>query len=216
VEGPLGARFFGSTRGRIVTLLRPASRTVDELAATLGLTDNAVRSHLAVLERDGVVRQEGVSRGAGKPAALYALAAAGEQLFPKPYAPVLGLLLDSLTHQLPSGQVEDICRDAGRRLVASVRRGAPAYGSLADRIAEARAALNSLGGLVEVERQGGDTVLSGSCCPLSLVATAHPELCLLAESFVAGMVGVPVKEQCDRSDPPRCTFRISPAGAVPS
>jgi predicted ArsR family transcriptional regulator len=46
-------RFFASTRGRIVTLLRRSSHTVEELAQALDLTDNAVRAHLATLERDG-------------------------------------------------------------------------------------------------------------------------------------------------------------------
>ena len=48
-------RFLSSTRGRLVTLLRRSARTVDELAHELGLTDNAVRAHLATLERDGLV-----------------------------------------------------------------------------------------------------------------------------------------------------------------
>ncbi len=61
------SRFFASTRGKIVTLLRRASRTVDELAQALDLTDNAVRAHLATLERDGFVQQRGERRGSGKP-----------------------------------------------------------------------------------------------------------------------------------------------------
>ncbi|HET8631769.1 MAG TPA: ArsR family transcriptional regulator, partial [Thermomicrobiales bacterium] len=78
-------RFFGSTRGRVLALLRRASRTVDELARALGLTDNAVRAHLATLERDGLVRQEGLRRGAGKPAYAYDLTPAAERLFPSAY-----------------------------------------------------------------------------------------------------------------------------------
>ena len=42
-------RFFSSTRGRVVSLLRGGSRTVDELAGELELTDNAIRAHLAHL-----------------------------------------------------------------------------------------------------------------------------------------------------------------------
>ena len=45
-------RFFSSTRGRILTLLRREKRTVEDLAGELTLTDNAVRAHLATLERD--------------------------------------------------------------------------------------------------------------------------------------------------------------------
>src|SRR5215471_5815189 len=58
-------RFFTSTRGKIVTLLRRESQTVEELARALDLTDNAVRAHLMVLERDGLVRQRGSRRGGG-------------------------------------------------------------------------------------------------------------------------------------------------------
>ena len=55
-------RFLTSTRGRLIALLRRDTRTVDDLASALNLTDNAVRAHLAALERDGIVRQCGVRR----------------------------------------------------------------------------------------------------------------------------------------------------------
>ena len=69
-------RFFESTRGQIITLLRRSDLTVEELARALGLTDNGVRAHLTILERDGIVRQRGSVRrssGGGKPAYIYEL-----------------------------------------------------------------------------------------------------------------------------------------------
>ena len=77
-RGSLGThrdeRFFASTRGQVVTLLRRSARTVEDLARALGLTDNGVRAHLAALERDGIVRQRGaVRRGSGKSAYVYGL-----------------------------------------------------------------------------------------------------------------------------------------------
>src|SRR5256885_16995615 len=86
-------RFFASTRGRIVMLLRRDSRTVDELAQALNLTDNAVRAHLATLERDGFVRQLGERRRSGKPAYIYELSPDAEQLFPQAYGTVILTLL---------------------------------------------------------------------------------------------------------------------------
>ena len=56
-------RFFSTTRGRVVQLLRRASRTVEELARALELTDNAVRAHLATLERDGLCGRAGCGAG---------------------------------------------------------------------------------------------------------------------------------------------------------
>src|SRR5438067_5319394 len=111
-------RFFESTRGRIIMLLRRASRTVEELAQALELTDNAVRAHLATRERDGLVRQRGARRGSGKPAFVYELTPETEQLFPKAYGPVLRELLNVLNDQLPPDEVEAFLRLVGRRIAA--------------------------------------------------------------------------------------------------
>jgi len=112
-------RFFESTRGQIVTLLRRSGRTVEELARALGLTDNGVRAHLAVRERDRVVRQRGtVGRGSGggKPAYVYGLTSEAEDLFPNAYEPALGRLLDVLAERLGPEESEELLRLVGRRL----------------------------------------------------------------------------------------------------
>ena len=66
-------RLFKSTRGKILDLLRTRDRTVNELAGELRLTDNAVRAHLASLERDRLVIQSGMKRGIRKPHTTYGL-----------------------------------------------------------------------------------------------------------------------------------------------
>ena len=78
-------QFWASTRGQILVLLRRGTETVNDLAAALGLTDNAVRAHLTALERDGLARRSGTRRGSRKPTVTYALSAEAEQLFPKEY-----------------------------------------------------------------------------------------------------------------------------------
>src|SRR5918998_6021334 len=114
-------RFFDGTRGRIVALLRRASRTVNELAEALELTDNAVRAHLSTLERDGIVTQVGVRRGTRKPNNAYDLTREAEGLFPKAYAPVLEQLLDVLGERLSGEQQESVLREVGHRLAAPHR-----------------------------------------------------------------------------------------------
>src|SRR5215472_16860011 len=113
---PGNPRFWATTRGQLILLLRRASRTVEELAQTLHLTDNAVRAHLATLERDGLVEQQGVRRGAGKPAFVYALTPEAERLFPKAYEPVLQQLLDVLEEHHTPEQVKELLRTTGRHL----------------------------------------------------------------------------------------------------
>jgi predicted ArsR family transcriptional regulator len=190
-------KFFESTRGRMVTLLRRSGRTVEELARALGLTDNGIRAHLAVLERDGIVRQRGSVRrgsGGGKPAYVYELTLEAEDLFPKAYEPTLRRLLDVLDERLGPEESEALLRSVGRRLVEG--KTVPTHGTRA-RLEEAVGVLDELGGLAELEEQDGILVIQGYSCPLAAVTPDHPEACRLAESLVAEVEGVPVHERCD-------------------
>src|SRR5262245_18250067 len=115
-NSPINRRFLESTRGQIVRLLRTGARTVDELAAELELTDNAVRPHLATLERDGMIRSTGVRRGGvGKPAVLFELHPDAEAALSRAYAPVLAALLEVLDETLHEEEAKNVLREVGRR-----------------------------------------------------------------------------------------------------
>jgi predicted ArsR family transcriptional regulator len=198
-------RFFTSTRGRIVTLLRRASRTVDELAQALNLTDNAVRAHLATLERDGYVQQVGERRGSGKPSFIYVLSPEAEQLFPRAYGQVLRQLLEVLGGEMSTEEVEDLMRRTGR--CVAEQHPLP-HGDLQSRLLVAVNVLNELGGLAELEERNGAYYIQGYSCPLAAVVPGHPEVCHLTESLLSELVGRPVKEYCDGNEPARCCFSI--------
>ena len=201
-------RFLASTRGRLIALLRRDVRTVDELAAQLELTDNAVRAHLTTLERDGLVRQCGVRRsgGVGKPAASYNLTPEAEQLFPRPYAAALDGMLAALGERLEPEQVEVILRESGRRLAA--QRGAPPDDSqpLRPRLEAAADAINQFGGLAEVEERAGELSVCGYSCVLEALTPSHPEVCRLAAAFVSEVAGTPMRDCCERDGAARCRF----------
>jgi predicted ArsR family transcriptional regulator len=213
-------RFFESTRGRVVTLLRRAGFTVDELARELDLTNNGVRAHLATLERDGIVRQSGVVRresGGGKPAYLYELTPEAEDLFPKAYEPVLYRLLAVLREQLESDESEALLRAVGRLMaegyVVPTDGAVPSDGARA-RLEAAAEVLNELGGLAELEAQDGEYVIRGYSCPLSGLAQEHPEVCRMVETLITELAGVPVYEHCDRGERPRCCLEVATLDAT--
>jgi predicted ArsR family transcriptional regulator len=185
---------------------------VEDLARALDLTDNGVRAHLAVLERDGIVRQRGSVRrssGGGKPAYVYELTQEGEDLFPKAYEPTLRGLLDVLADQLGPEESEALLRLVGRRLAGE--HSTRADGAHA-RLEAAVEVLNELGGLAELEERDGAVVIRGYSCPLAGVTPDHPEVCRMAETLIAEVAGVSVYEQCDRGERPRCCFEIASAG----
>jgi predicted ArsR family transcriptional regulator len=201
--GRWNQRFFASTRGRIVALLRRATGTVDDLARALGLTDNAVRAHLTTLERDGLVEQRGARRGTSKPSTEYGLTPAADGLFPKAYAPVLGHILNALRRSESPEKVEAVLRDAGHRIAAAYDPDATAIEA---RAAVAVEVLNDLGGLAEYTVVDGAVTIRGYNCPLAAVTAEHPEVCRLAETLVSDLVGVPMHEACVRDGQPRCIF----------
>jgi predicted ArsR family transcriptional regulator len=199
-------RFFASTRGRIVLLLRRASRTVEELAQELDLTDNAVRAHLATLERDGLVQPRGARRGSSKPASVYGLTPEAEYLFPKAYDQILSQVLEVLDERMSPGEMETLLRESGRRVAA--RWNVP-RGDLRARLEAVVAVLNELGGMAELERCDDHYCIHGYSCPLAAAVADHPEVCHLTETLLAELIDAPVQERCEHGETLHCHFIVS-------
>ena len=196
----------GPMRGRIIALLRRGSSTVEELAAELGVTDNAVRAHLQRLERDGIVGAMGTRQGpgAGKPATTYQIAPEAESSLSSAYAPVLTALLQILAERTSPEELDALMRDVGRRLGPAPQKG----GTLDARVRAAAALLSSLGSEIDVETTPDGYLLRGFACPLAAVVRAQPSACHAVEELVEAVVGVPVRERCDRSAGSRCRFQV--------
>ena len=196
-----------ATHRRLLSLLREGTWTVDDLAARLGLTDNAVRFHIAALEREGSVAKDGVQRhsGAGQPATLYSLTPAADQAFSRAYAPVLAAVIEELHVAMPGAQLAAFLGRVGERLAGERR---DAGDSLRKRVLGASDVLNSLGGITTVEKSGDSYRIIGRACPLAAAVEADHCVCSVVTSLVSNIVDAEVHEQCDRSGRPKCCFEI--------
>lgn len=87
---------------------------MDALARALDLTDNAVRAHLAALERDGLVRQQGSVRGVRKPSLAYQLAPEVEPALSRAYLPLVEALVEALADRLPPAELGGAARVEAR------------------------------------------------------------------------------------------------------
>jgi predicted ArsR family transcriptional regulator len=197
---------LGETQARLLRLLRRSRQTITGLAESLRLTDNAVRLHVAALRRDGIVEDVGAQRDTGgKPARVYGLTPAGEELFPKAYAPVLGMLVEEVARRDGRERAVELLRAIGSRLAAGVKPGADAK----QRVAAAADVLRDLGADIDVQRTSDGWRLQGYACPLSAVTGNHEEVCELGKALVEEITGAPVTECCERGEHPRCAFAIS-------
>ena len=199
------SKFLMTTRGQIVAELRRGSRTVEELRQTLGITDNAVRAHLSVLERDGIAHQVSTRPSGRRPAVVYELTEAAERNFSQAYMPVLTRLVESLSERMPANELEIILRDVGERLA---REQPSLTGTLRERAEGAAAVLTGLGGLAEVEESDGLLTIRGYSCPLADAVRSHPSTCQATRALVSELVGVEVEETCEKGARPRCRFQI--------
>ena len=202
-------RFFESTRGKIVAMLRESNRTVNEIAKELSLTDNAVRAHLLTLERDGLITHGPTVKGFRKPHASYVLTGEARQLFPKHYDSLLNKLLSVLKKSLSPLLFVKALRDVGRDI--GTENAADQTDSLDARLEQSLAALESLGGLAKVVRENDEISIRSEGCPFAETVAEHPEVCKVTESMIEEIVGAGVREKCDRSSVPKCRFQIDAA-----
>jgi len=202
-------RFFESSRGKTVMLLRRNNLTVNELAEKLCLTDNAVRANLLSLERDGLVQQKGMVKGFRKPHYIYGLSESARELFPRPYGLLFNKLLSALRATLSPSALIDRFRAVGSGIGKENKLGADA--ALDQKIERALSAIESLGGVATHVHSNGKTMISSESCPFAEAVAEHPEVCKITESMIEEIVGSKVTEQCDRSASPKCRFQVERA-----
>jgi predicted ArsR family transcriptional regulator len=209
---PIGIHrdLFESSRGRIIAILRRGQRTVDEIAAELKVSGNAVRAQLSAMERDGLVRQGGMHRGATRPSRTYELTTELEHRLSRANVPFLTHLVRLVASSETPTRFDRLMRDAGRGVARELAPRFPT-GTFSARVSAASHVLNEeLGATTEVTRTDGMHVIRGRGCPLAALTGKHPGVCHAIESLLAELLEAKVHECCDRSNQPRCCFEISP------
>jgi predicted ArsR family transcriptional regulator len=200
-------RLFKSTRGKILELLRTRECTVNDLAGALRLTDNAVRAHLASLERDRLVAQSGMKAGTRKPHTTYALGPEAEHVFPNAYGRLVALLMSIFSRQVKPRNLRAGMRAAGKA-VAKEHLPELRGKTRQQRIDAALGILKELGGAATFREEDGKHFIYGNGCPIAAATANHPEACLLAESLLTEIIGSPVKQHCTCGLVPSCRFEV--------
>jgi predicted ArsR family transcriptional regulator len=103
-------------------------------------------------------------------------------------------------------------RQTGKSLADEVSGGKRLSGDLQVRVKKANEFLKiELGAVTHVARQNGGFVIQGQGCPLAAITNNEPAVCLAVESLLQELIGVPVRECCNREGRPRCCFDIHPS-----
>jgi predicted ArsR family transcriptional regulator len=182
-------RFFQTTRGKIVSeLRRRGSASASELARLFGLSPNAVRQQLMVLERDGLVAETSVRRGPTKPTYEFSLTPEAERLFPHGYDKMLTAVLRELRDQFGTAAVGQIFDGLSRRAVERARLEVTAADP-EQKVAQLTEMLRKSGVVAEYSLIDGGFALHEHNCPYSSAAKENPEVCQVIHHVIDETLG---------------------------
>jgi len=188
------ARFFQSTRGKIVTALRRRhSASAVDLAGEFGLSTNAVRQQLLTLERDGYVMERAVRRGPTKPTLEYSLTSSAETLFPQRYDLMLNAVLRQVKDNFGEAGLGTVMDGMGKRAVEKYRARMTATDAKG-RATELAAALRDEGVEADVIELDGVVQLREHNCPYAKTVTEHPEVCSIIHTVLHDTVAAGAKQ----------------------
>lgn len=180
-------RFFASTRGRIAAALRRRhSASAVELAAELDLSPNAIRQHLAGLQREGLVSERAVRRGKTKPTYEFSLTSDGERLFPQRYDVLLNAVLREVRAIGGDDAVLQIFERMGRRSAEKMAartaelQGEARVGALVDLLREH-------GVEADYNAEGKTYVISEHNCPYAQTVKEHPQVCSVIHTVLGDL-----------------------------
>ena len=227
---------YRGVRAELLVALKKAQPvTAHELGAQFGLTANALRRYLKVLEEEGLVRFRRLVRGLGAPVYAFSLTELGEALFPRTYVSALVTALTALRRQGGSEAVRNVFTAEWTELAADAK---PIMESLpvlerASLMAELLTARGYMAEAVQVAPDGTARELVGDMyditdavarlrlhnCSMREIAETFPEACEAEAAFIEQMLGVPVVREghqlrgCRTCEYSLCAPTSSPAAS---
>lgn len=113
---------FGTTQKRLLRhlLIHPQGSSVENLVCALSITPNAVRQHVASLERDGFIEKGGERRTSRRPQALYVLTDAGREVFPRHYSLMADQLIQETRETLGADGLKAVMISMGNKVGKSL------------------------------------------------------------------------------------------------
>lgn len=205
-----------SSRSALIGLLKENGvMSVEDLAASIGVTKVCVRRHLGLLESDGLVRHEEQRHERGRPRHVYRLTTKAQWLFPQRYDELATDLLGIVARRHGAEALEGILAARADDLITEL------HGELADlgfdeRVRGLAKVLSERGFLAESRRQrDGSYRLRQRHCPTENVAIKFPVICEQELRVYRESLGCEVVRECRIADGDRvCEFRIHPPGVV--
>lgn len=183
--------------------------TVDALGTQLKITRNAVRQHLAALQKDELV-EPGMMKGtAGRPTQLYVLSQKGRALFPRQYAWLVQLMLDSVKQEAGGESLRKRLAAMGVSVGTALKAQNPGLRTRQDKVFKLAELMEHLGYNTAGTTVLDPTVISADNCVFHEVALHDPEICRFDLALLSTFTDSTVEHQeCMAKGGNVCRFKF--------
>ncbi|WP_020564851.1 helix-turn-helix transcriptional regulator [Methylosarcina fibrata] len=203
---------ISSRQQQILDLLleSKAGLCIDEIAAALGISRNAVQQHLNKLERDGYVTLGSLNKTAGRPVRSFVLTEAGFNSFPKQYAWFSELILASLKEKMGHEAFLEYLHQLGLSLSQSLL---PRFEGLTieKKIEELLKVMDGLGFLTRSREDPAEQQRSIEAfnCVYHDLANKYEEICEFDRTLIATLLNREIDHtECMSKGGAKCCFRV--------
>jgi predicted ArsR family transcriptional regulator len=204
---------LGERQQQLLALLlsNKAGLTVDELSGELEITRNAVRQHLAALERDNLVRRGETKPSGGRPEQLYLLSSRGAEMFPRRYSWFSELLIEAMAADVGHDAVGDKLDQMGRAVALQLLKSKASPDDRASRVAAMAEIMKELGYEAAVAPAPAEDTIAAVNCVFHHLAEKFPDVCRFDLGLIGAFTDSTVEHQeCMVRGGRMCRFKLRP------
>ncbi|EIC28209.1 MULTISPECIES: helix-turn-helix transcriptional regulator [Methylomicrobium] len=208
------AESISSRQHQILDLLlnTKVGLSIDELAAQLSISRNAVQQHIDKLERDGYVKTGMLNKTAGRPVRVFVLTEAGINSFQKQYAWFSELLLTKLRQEMGAEELKRYLHDLAESLAQGLL---PQFAGKqdAERLTELIRIMNELGFKARLNTSGEEPAsIEAVNCIYHDLAQKFQEVCEFDRTLIAKLLERDIEHlECMAKGGGVCKFRTQPS-----
>ena len=195
-------------------LRRKQAASAEVISAQLGITPNAVRQHLAGLEREGLVKSEPVRSKRGRPSLMFSLTDKADASFPKRYGQLATMVLNELTEMGGPALLDEVFERVADRYAGGIEAQLTGmtFDEKLDRMVEW---IRRAGTLAEQEQTPEGTRVTIHNCPFRNTALKYPQVCTITPRLLVKLLGAQVSQEASihRRDP-YCSFLVQRVAAA--
>jgi len=196
-------------RAEILNFLKRRDASVDELSSKLGISSTATRQHLAILERDSLIKRITIKEKMGRPKIFYSLTEKAEEFFPKAYSDFFKWIIHDIIERDGAERVRGLMARLGAEQASYYKERLRGDGDV-ESVVEL---LSELGSFAEMEQEDGQIIIKEyNCLIYELALEFGGIMCEFDQNFIGSLLNsrVELKSSIARGDK-FCSFALNHA-----